>query len=152
MHSSGGINYQVLADNDRMNLFIALTKNDGGGYHSKERVNLTAVEGCLAPFKGSEPFPSKVLKDSFKSKSSNNAGFMCATLRDLGLTAASLDVDSKHVVAGDWPAWRQKMFGEAGTLVQLPADPEAEKPDEDAHAPGHKDLKKPLGIPAKKGL
>lgn len=148
--STGSLSYQVLADHDRKNLFIALTKNDGGGYYSKERVNIFSIEACLAARKAGEPFPSKALKDAYKSKSSNNAGFMTATLRALGLTAAAPEAESKHIVAGDWDAWRKKTIAEAGTLIELPADLDDEKQAQPDPLPDHTDRKKTLGIPAKK--
>ena len=150
LRSSGSLSYQVLADHDRKNLFIALTKNDGGGFFSTERVSMVAIEACLAAHKTGEPFPSKALKHAYKSLSSNNAGFMAATLRALRLTAAAPDAASKHIVAGDWDAWRKKMIAEAGTLIELPADADDEKQAEAAPLPDHKEHKKTLGIPAKK--
>lgn len=150
LRSAGSLSYQVLADHDRKNLFIALTKNDGGGFFSKERVNMLSIEACLNAHKAGEPFPSKALKEAYKSKSSNNAGFMTATLRALGLTAAAPDAEGKHIVAGDWDEWRKKMIAEAGTLIELPADADDEKQAQPDPLPDHKEHKKTLGIPAKK--
>ena len=150
LRSTGSLSYQVLADHDRKNLFIALTQNDGGGFFSKERVNMLSIEACLDAHKAGEPFPSKTLKNAYKSKSSNNAGFMTATLRALDLTSAAPGAESKHIVAGDWDAWRKKMIAEAGTLIELPADADDEKQAEPDPLPDHKEHKKTLGIPAKK--
>lgn len=150
LRSTGSLSYQVLADHNRKNLFIALTKNDGGGYYSKERVNMLSIEACLDAHKAGAPFPSKALMDAYKSKSSNNSGFMTATLRALGLTAPAPDAESKHIVAGDWDAWQKKMIAEAGTLIELPADVDDEKQAEADPVPDHKEHKKTLGIPAKK--
>ena len=149
LRSTGSLSYQVLADHDRKNLFIALTKNEGCGFHSKERVDIRSIEACLTTHKAGEPFPSKALKDAYKSRSSNNAGFMTATLRALGLTAAAPEAESKHIVAGDWDAWRKKMMAQPGTLIELPADADDEKQAESDRLPDHKEHKKTLGIPAK---
>jgi hypothetical protein len=150
VRSTGSLGYRVLADHDRKNLFIALTKNDGGGYFSKERVNMLAIEACLGAHKAGAPFPAKALKDAYISKSSNNAGFMTATLRALGLTAGAPDAESKHILAGDWNAWRKKMIAEDGTLVELPADADDEKQAEAWPFPDHKEHGQTLEIPAKK--
>lgn len=150
LRSTGSLSYQVLADHDRKNLFIALTQNDGGGYFSKERVNMLSIESCLAAHKEGAPFPSKVLKHAYKSRSSNNASFLTATLRALGLTAAAPNADSKHIVAGDWDAWRTKMIAEAGTRIELPADADNEKEAQSDRSPDHKELRKTLQVPAKK--
>lgn len=150
LRSTGSLGYQVLADHDRKNLFIALTANFGGGFFSKERVSMLSIEACLAAFKAGEPFPSKAIKDAFKSRSSNNAGFMTACTRALGLTAAAPDAESKHIVSGDWDAWRKKMIAEAGTLIALPADPDDENQAQSVPVPDHKEHKKTLRIPPKK--
>jgi hypothetical protein len=149
-HSTGSLGYQVLADHDRKNLFIALTQNDGGGFFSRERVNMLSIEACLAGDKTGAPFPSKAFKGAYKSRSSNNAGFLSATLRVLGLTVAAPTVHSKHIVAGDWDAWRKKMMAEAGILVELPADADEEKQVRSDPLPDHKEHRKTLEIPAKK--
>lgn len=154
LRSTGSLNYQVLADHDRKNLFIALTKNGGGGYYSKERVNLLSIEACLGAHKAGKPFPSKALKDAYKSRSSNNAGFMTATLRALGLTAAApeaeAEAESKHIVAGDWDAWRKSMIAKAGTLIELPADADAKKQVQPEPLPDHKDHTKTIDTLTKK--
>jgi hypothetical protein len=150
LRSTGSLGYQVLADHDRKNLFIALTQNDGGGYFSKERVSMLSIEACLAAHSAGAPFPSKALKGAYRSRSSNNAGFLTATLRVLGLTAAAPNADSKHIVAGDWDAWRKKMIAEAGTLIELPADADNEKQAQSDPLPDHKEHRKTLEIPAKK--
>jgi hypothetical protein len=149
LRSTGSLSYQILADHDRKNLFIALTQNDGGGYFSKERVNIRSIEACLAVHKAGAPFPSKALKDAYKSRSSNNAGFLTALLRALGLTAAAPTAGSKHIVAGDWDEWRKKMIAEAGTLIKLPADADDEKQARSTTLPDHKEHRKTLEIPAK---
>jgi hypothetical protein len=150
LRSTGSLSYQVLADHDCTNLFIALTQNDGGGYFSKERVNILAIEACLAAHKAGAPFPSKALKAAYKSRSSNNAGFLTATLRALGLTAAAPNADSKHIVAGDWDAWRKKMVADAVTSIELPADTDDENQVQSVPLPDHKEHRKTLEIPAKK--
>lgn len=148
LRSTGSLIYQVLADHERKNLFIVLTKNDGGGYYSKERVNLLSIETCLGAHKAGEPFPSKALKDAYKSKSSNNAGFLTATLRALGLTAAAPEAESKHIVAGDWDVWRKTMIAKAGALIELPADAGDEKQVQSEPLPDHREHTKTLEIPA----
>lgn len=150
LRSTGSVSFQVLADHDRKNLFIALIQNDGGGYFSKERVNMLSIESCLAAHEAGVPFPSRALKGAYKSRSSNNAGFLSATLRALGLTAAARDADSKHIVAGDWDRWRKKMIAEAGTLIELPTDADDEKQAQSAPIPDHEEHRKTFQIPAKK--
>jgi len=147
--SAGILNYHVLADNDRRGLLISVTRNEGGGYVSRERVHFQTVVTCLEKYKAGVPFASKVLKDVFLSKSTNNAGFMAAVLHALGLLAAAPKAQTQHVVTGDWPAWEKAMLAETGTRIELPAEIGGEKPAESNAVPDHKEHKKTLGIPAK---
>ena len=61
--AEGSINYNVLADNERQLLFIAITGNKGGGYFSKEHVDISKIEACLDTTASAKPFPSKTFKE-----------------------------------------------------------------------------------------
>lgn len=147
--SIGMLNYHVLADNDRRDLLIAVTRNEGGGYFSRERIRFQTVVTCLEKYKAGVPFVSKVLKDVFVSKSANNSGFICAVLHALSLLGAAPEAKTQHVVTGDWSAWEKAMLAETGTRIELPAETGSEKPVETDAVPDHKEHKKTLGIPAK---
>jgi len=149
-HSAGILNYHVLADNDRRGLLISVTRNEGGGYFSRERVPFPTVVACLEKYKSGVPFVSKVLKEVFTSKSANNAGFLCAVLHALGLLAAAPEAKTQHVVIGDWPLWEKTMLAESGTHIELPAEIGDEKLVDGDAVPDHKEHKKTLEIPAKK--
>lgn len=147
-YSAGVLNYHVLADNDRRGLLIAVTRNEGGGYFSRERVPFRTIVTCLEKYKSGTPFVSKVLKDVFVSKSANNAGFMSAVLHTLGLFAAAPQAKTQHVVTGDWSSWEQTMLAETGTRIELPAENGGEKPAVSDTAQQGKQNKKTLEIPA----
>ena len=149
-HSAGILNYHVLADNDRRGLLIAVTKNEGGGYFSREQVPFHAIATCLEKYKSGVPFVSKVLRDVFVSKSANNAGFMAAVLRALGLLAAAPETQTQHVVTGDWLAWEKATLAETGTRIELPAEIGGEKPGGGDTVPEGKEHKRTLQIPDKK--
>jgi hypothetical protein len=149
-HSAGILNYPVVADNNRRGLLIAVTKNEGGGYFSRERVPFRAIVACLEKYKSGEPFVSKVLKDVFVSKSANNAGFLCAVLHKLGLLSATAVAKAQHVVTGDWPLWEKAMLAETGTRIELSTEIGGKIPAGSVAAPDHKDHRKTLEIPAKK--
>lgn len=148
--STGILSYHVLADNDRRDLLIAVTRNDGGGYFSRERVPFRIIVRCLEKYNSGVPFASKVLKDVFLSKSANNAGFMAAVLHALGLLAAAPETKTQHVVTGDWPAWEAAMLGQTGQVIELTTEIHRETPVESSAVPDHKEHKKTLGIPVKK--
>jgi hypothetical protein len=149
-HSAGILNYHVLADNNRLGLLIAVTRNEGGGYFSRERIPFRTIVTCLEKYKSGMPFVSKILKDAFISKSANNAGFLCAALHALGLLAAAPEAKTQHVVIGDWSLWEQTMLSETGTRIELPAEIGNEKPVEYDAVPDHKEHKKTPEVPAKK--
>jgi hypothetical protein len=148
--STGILSYHVLADKDRRDLLIAVTRNEGGGYFSRERVPFRIIVTCLEKYISGVPFTSKVLKDVFLSKSANNAGFMAAVLHALGLLAAAPEAKTHHVITGDWSAWEEAMLGETGKLIELPSEIDRETPVESNASPDHKEHKKTLGIPANK--
>jgi len=149
-HSSGILNYHVLADKDRLDILIAVTRNEGGGYFSRERVPFRTIVTCLEKYKSGAPFVSKILKDVFTSKSANNAGFLCAVLHALGLLAAAPEAKTQHVVIGDWPHWEKTMLAETGTRIELPTEIGDEKLAESDAVPDHKGHKKTLEISPKK--
>lgn len=150
-HSAGILNYHVLTDNNRLGLLIVVTRNEGGGYFSRERIPFRTIVACLEKYKSGVPsFVSKVLKDAFISKSANNAGFLCAVLHALGLLAAAPEAKTQHVVIGDWPLWEKTMLSETGTRIELPAEISDEKLVESDVVPDHKEHKKTLEIPVKK--
>lgn len=118
-HAEGGIKYQILASDDRKHLHIRITDNEGGGYYSKEIVPFDLVELHLDDCVPDKPFPSKALKDAFKGKSSNNAGFLAAILRAEDLLTAAPDAETQHVRHGDMATWKAKLLTEAGTQITL---------------------------------
>lgn len=117
--AEGGIRYQVLADADRQNLYIAITTNESGGYFSRERVPLDKIEACLTSIKPDQPFQSKALKDVFIGRSSNNAGFLMAVLRNEGLATAAPNSETQHVRHGDMATWKAKLLTEPGKQITL---------------------------------
>ena len=149
-HSAGILNYHVVADNDRRGLLIAVTKNEGGGYFSRERVPFQVIITCLEKYKSGVPFVSKVLKDVFVSKSANNAGFLCAVLHALGLLSAARVAKTQHVVTGDWPLWEKTMLAETGTRIELPTQIGGEILAGSVAVPDDKEHRKTLEIPIKK--
>lgn len=149
-HSNGILNYHVLADNDRRSLILAVTRNEGGGYCSRERVPFLTIVKCLDNYMSGVPFVSKILKVVFVSRSANNAGFMAAVLHALGLLAAAPEVQTQHVDTGDWLAWEKATLAETGMRIEFPAEVGGEKRVGGDTVQESKEYKKTLEIPAKK--
>ncbi len=83
--SEGLIFYAIGRHEFSGELFLRITGNQGGGLHSKEWIELSAVDEILLSLPADKPFKSSVMKKLFKSGSANNAGFLCAILRSEGL-------------------------------------------------------------------
>lgn len=83
--SEGLIFYAIGRHEISGELFLRITGNQGGGLHSKEWIELSAVDEILRSLPADKPFKSSVMKKLFKSGSANNAGFLCAILRSEGL-------------------------------------------------------------------
>lgn len=64
---------------------IRITSNDNDGLFSNEWIMLDDIAKCLEPLAKIDNFPSNKLTPLFKSKSSNNAGFLAAILRHEGV-------------------------------------------------------------------
>lgn len=148
--AEGSIGYNVLADIDRQQLFIAITSNKGGGYFSKERVDFTKIEACLDPSSPAKPFPSKTFKEAFVGRSSNNAGFLTTALRNERLITAAPEAETQHVRSGDWSAWKKAMFAEPGKLIEIGIKDTDKKSLETAPIADHREHSKTLTVPRKK--
>jgi hypothetical protein len=114
--SQGGITYYLLAD--EAELYLAIVGNEGGGLWSKETVSLTVIETAIEA--AGEPFATKALRAAIVGRSSNNAPFTCAVLRDLGLILPAPDKAHQHIKAGDWPAFREHWLAQAGEDILYP--------------------------------
>jgi len=142
-YSEGGIKYQLLASDDRVSLHIRITANEGGGYYSKEVINFDQVEECLNNCDPEKPFPSKALKEAFVGRSSNNAGFLAAILREEGLLDAAKEPESQHMLSADIPAWKKSMLASQGSKIEISTPPDGNAPVPAAA------IKKTLTLPTK---
>jgi len=148
--AEGSINYNILADKERQCLFVAVTGNKGGGYFSKERVDITKIEACLDRGTSGQPFPSKTFKEAFIGRSSNNAGFLVAVLRHEGLLAAAPEAETQHVLSGNWAAWKVSMFAQPGKVIEVGSKDSEKKSPETEPVPEHREHKKTMSLPRKK--
>ena len=110
--TGGPIQFIILADPERLHLYLAISGNPGGGYYSTEAVSFDAIETALPM--DNAPFPAKVFTRCFKGRSTNNPGFLAAILRSLDLLQPVLDKPHLHVVAGDWSTWKASMLALPG--------------------------------------
>lgn len=127
-YSEGGIKYQLLASDDRVSLHIRITANEGGGYYSKEVINFDQVEECLNNCDPEKPFPSKALKEAFVGRSSNNAGFLAAILREEGLLDAAKEPESQHMLSADITAWKKSVLASQGSKIEISTPPNGSAP------------------------
>lgn len=145
--SEGVIGYKILSDMERTSLHIVITSNEGGGYFSREIVPFNKISACLKSRVQDKPFPSKLFKDAFIGRSSNNAGFLAAILRVLGLLATAPDAETQHIVGDDWTAWQKLMLAVEGEKIDMKIKQPDTKDEESSPETGPMKTTKTLTLP-----
>ncbi|MDS1924693.1 hypothetical protein [Vibrio parahaemolyticus] len=101
--------YEIAIHDGDNELYIRMSGNEGGGLHSKEWIPLKDITAVL-DVQGDKPFKSSVLKCVFSGQSANNAGFMAACCRGLGLIIQSEKSVFLHVLATDYEQRRDELL------------------------------------------
>ncbi|MCG6238971.1 hypothetical protein [Vibrio diabolicus] len=101
--------YQIALHDEENELHIRMSGNEGGGLHSKEWIPLKDITAVL-DVQGDKPFKSSVMKCVFSGQSANNAGFMAACCRGLGLIIQSEKSVFLHVLAPDYEQCRDELL------------------------------------------
>lgn len=101
--------YQIALHDEENELHIRMSGNEGGGLHSKEWIPLKDITAVL-DVQGDKPFKSSVMKCVFSGQSANNAGFMCAVCRGLGLIIQSEKSVFLHILATDYEQRRDEQL------------------------------------------
>ncbi|HAV1327566.1 hypothetical protein VB602_20190 [Vibrio parahaemolyticus] len=101
--------YEIALHDEETELYIRMSGNEGGGLHSKEWIPLKDITAVL-DVQGDKPFKSSVMKCVFSGQSANNAGFMAACCRGLGLIIQSEKSVFLHVLAPDYEQRRDELL------------------------------------------
>ncbi|EGQ7654705.1 hypothetical protein ACS81_16060 [Vibrio parahaemolyticus] len=101
--------YEIAIHDEENELYIRMTGNQGSGLHSKEMIPLKDITAVL-DVQGDKPFKSSVMKCVFSGQSANNAGFMAACCRGLGLIIQSEKSVFLHVLAPDYAQRRDEIL------------------------------------------
>ncbi|HBH7893056.1 TPA: hypothetical protein RQK93_003799 [Vibrio vulnificus] len=101
--------YEIALHDEKTELYIRMSGNEGGGLHSKEWIPLKDITAVL-DVQGDKPFKSSVMKCVFSGQSANNAGFMAACCRGLGLIIQSEKSVFLHVLAPDYEQRRDELL------------------------------------------
>ncbi|MCZ4390695.1 hypothetical protein O4H46_20475 [Vibrio alginolyticus] len=101
--------YKIALHDEENELHIRMSGNEGGGLHSKEWIPLKDITAVL-DVQGDKPFKSSVMKCVFSGQSANNAGFMAACCRGLGLIIQSEKSVFLHVLAPDYVTIREEIL------------------------------------------
>ncbi|MQC28857.1 hypothetical protein [Vibrio parahaemolyticus] len=101
--------YEIAIHDEENELYIRMTGNQGSGLHSKEMIPLKDIIAVL-DVQGDKLFKSSVLKCVFSGQSANNAGFMAACCRGLGLIIQSEKSVFLHVLAPDYEQRRDELL------------------------------------------
>ncbi len=81
------LTYQIAID-DKENIFLRITGNDGGGFWSKEYVLLSAIINTIESVPDNQSITSVHFLRLFVGKSQNSYGFLLAILLKEGLLEA----------------------------------------------------------------
>ncbi|EHI9240814.1 hypothetical protein J9100_002054 [Vibrio vulnificus] len=111
--------YQLSEHDDLNTLHLRISGNEGGGLHSREWVSMVDIITVLNE-QDEKPFKSTVFKSVFKGGSANNAGFLAACCRGLGLIIQSEKSVFLHVLAPDYVMRRDEIL----SLVSNETKPE----------------------------
>ncbi|MCF9124780.1 hypothetical protein J8A01_15425 [Vibrio parahaemolyticus] len=101
--------YEIAIHDEETELYIRMSGNEGGGLHSKEWIPLKDITAVL-DVQGDKPFKSSVMRCVFSGQSANNAGFMAACCRGLGLIIQSEKSVFLHVLAPDYEQRRDEIL------------------------------------------
>ncbi|GHZ02667.1 hypothetical protein FXE65_05175 [Vibrio cholerae] len=101
--------YEIAIHDEDNELYIRMSGNQGGGLHSKEWIPLKDITAVL-DVQGDKPFKSSVMRCVFSGQSANNAGFMAACCRGLGLIIQSEKSVFLHVLAPDYEQGRDELL------------------------------------------
>ncbi|TKF27755.1 hypothetical protein [Vibrio kanaloae] len=105
--------YEIAIHDEENELYIRMSGSQGGGLHSKEWIPLKDITAVL-DVQGDKPFKSSVVKCVFSGQSANNAGFMAACCRGLGLIIQSEKSVFLHVLAKDYVTIREEILSLVG--------------------------------------
>lgn len=101
--------YEVAIHQGERELYIRISGNQGGGLYCRSWIPLKDITAVL-DVQGDKPFKSSVMKCVFSGQSANNAGFMAACCRGLGLIIQSERSVFLHVLAPDYEQRRDELL------------------------------------------
>ncbi|EMQ2876049.1 hypothetical protein V9N52_001287 [Vibrio navarrensis] len=101
--------YEIAIHQGEKEPYIRISGNQGGGLYCRSWIPLKDITAVL-DVQGDKPFKSSVLKCVFSGQSANNAGFMAACCRGLGLIIQSEKSVFLHVLAPDYVTIRDEIL------------------------------------------
>ncbi|EIZ1317117.1 hypothetical protein MOU92_003897 [Vibrio parahaemolyticus] len=101
--------YEIAIHQGEKEPYIRISGNQGGGLYCRSWIPLKDITAVL-DVQGDKPFKSSVLKCVFSGQSANNAGFMAACCRGLGLIIQSEKSVFLHVLAPDYEQRRDELL------------------------------------------
>ncbi|EJG1819705.1 hypothetical protein BS056_RS22330 [Vibrio parahaemolyticus] len=101
--------YEIAIHQGEKELYIRISGNQGGGLYCRNWIPLKDIIAVL-DVQGDKPFKSSVMKCVFSGQSANNAGFMAACCRGLGLIIQSEKSVFLHVLATDYEQRRDEIL------------------------------------------
>jgi hypothetical protein len=126
--SKATLAYDINHDKESNSLSIRIIANSGGGFFSNEWIAINDILACIEKAPADFPFKALIFRHLYKSKGSNNHGFLAAVLRNEGLLVSVPKAAYSHAV-GDHDAFNkavQKLVKGKTNLEDIVAIREAE--------------------------
>lgn len=114
--NSGTLDYEVGKHADTSEAYLRLVSNSSGGHFSLEWIPISSVVASLGnSIPEDTAFNSSLLKAAFQfGKSTNNASFLAAVLRQEGLFKAHEKNKFQHYAVGDLSQWGKRILSNRG--------------------------------------
>ena len=134
--AEGLLTYNIWQEPDSDVLYLALAKNDGGGYFSHELILVSHIMDCLVTLQASkQAFPAVRLRTAFEGKSANNASFLAAVLRHQQVLLPSPENIKLHTVAINLSTWPERLL-QLDASLHTPTKTDVDRrPDQIATSP-----------------
>lgn len=112
--NSGTLDYEVGRHAETAEPYLRISTNSSGGHFSPEWLPITAISACFGDnIQSDTAFSSRVLRGVFQhGKSTNNASFLAAVLRQEGLLVAHEKNKFQHCIQIPPSNWQAHLLGE----------------------------------------
>lgn len=115
------IGYRILSNTRQKELYLQITRNDGGGHHGLHLIAFSQLQATVEHADNEAGFPARLFRQALVSRSANDPGFVCCLLRAESLLSGIPERQHLHRQIGDWAAWAAAQLALPGEAIDIPA-------------------------------